>query len=179
MSSISSSTSTASLTMFPINLYGAGAQRLERDAAAAQREAKRKAQHEVDMLAIEYAKIMMQKSIDEALNPATDARLRRDLRNDILNRGIGKVAEPENPDKKKPDESSAVAEWLKILAAYNYGPAIVEASRKPQLGHTRYEPIERDITPDPVALVERQSVSIPDEELSFDQLMEDITGEKP
>ncbi|WP_238215551.1 hypothetical protein [Pseudomonas sp. PAGU 2196] len=186
----STTSSTAPLTppTFSLCTYGAVRQRVaDNDTAiqrsteaAARNSAKRRAQHEVDMLAIEYAKIMMQKSIDEALNPATDARLRRDLRNDVLNRGIGKVAEPENPDKKKPDESPMV-EWLKMLAAFNHGPVIVEASRKPQLGHTRHETIEHEATrPEPVAVVQHQAAPISDEDMDFDQLMEDITkGGRP
>jgi hypothetical protein len=149
--------------MYPINLYGAGAQRLERDAAAAQREAKRRAKHEVDMLALEYAKVMMQKTIDDALNPATDARLRRDLRNDVMNRGIGKPPEVENPDKKKSEDQPA-SSILDFLAALSAGHAIAEASRRPQLGHTRDEPVERDITHASDA--------------DFEELLRDIEGEQ-
>lgn len=136
------------------------------DRASAQRAAKRKVQHEVEMLALEFSKIMLEKSIADALDPATDPRLRRDLRNDILNRGIGRVPEAENPDRKKqPGDAPGAANILEALAAISAGQAIVEAARRPQLGHTRDEPIERDITP---AI-----------DADFETLMNDIEGEKP
>lgn len=183
----STTSSTAPLTQptFSLFTYGAVRQRVaDNDTAiqrsteaAARNSAKRRAQHEVEMLAIEYSRVMLQKSIEDALNPATDARLRRDLRNDVMNRGIGRVPEAESENKKRPEELAA-GNILEVLAAISAGAAIAEANRKPQIGHARDEPIERDITPEPVAVVERQAAPIPDEDLSFEELMRDITGGK-
>lgn len=189
MPSITSSTSPLTPPTFSLRTYGAVRQRVaDQDISiqrstesAALREAKRKAQHRVEMLAAEYAKVMLQKSIEDALDPATDARLRRDLRNDIMNRGIGRVPEAEDPNRAKQPEELAAGNILEMLAAISAsaGAAAIEASRKPQLGHTRDEPIERDITPEPVAVVERQAVPVSDEDMDFEALMRDITGEKP
>jgi hypothetical protein len=74
------------------------------DELATQRAAKCKAQHEVEMLALEWSKIMLQRQIDDAINPATDPRLRRDLYNDVINRGVGRPKPQEDQDaggKKK------------------------------------------------------------------------------
>lgn len=171
-----------------IPLTGRGLERLEREFAGVQETALREAKHKVkqarletELLAAEYAKVMMQKSINEALDDKTDPRLRRDLRNDIMNRGIGRVPEAENPNRAKQPEELAPGNILEVLAAISAsaGAAAIEASRKPQLGHTRDEPIERDITPEPVAVVEHQAAPLSDEDLSFEELMRDITGGKP
>lgn len=113
--------------------------------AAALRAAKAKAKHRVDMLALEYAEILMQKKITEALDPATDARLRRDLANDIINRGIGKVPEAPHEDdgKKQPVDAETI---LDVLAAMSTAATAVEAAQR-QLGHTRTVGIEKDVTP--------------------------------
>jgi len=139
------------------------------DRATALRAAKAAAKHRVDMLALEYAEILMQKKINEALDEKTDPRLRRDLANDILNRGIGKVPEAESPDgQKKPDTPSA-ANILEMLAAMSAAQAIVEAARRPQLGHTA-QSAERDVTP----RLEDDSTTAWD----VDALLDDIEGEK-
>ncbi|WP_137164585.1 MULTISPECIES: hypothetical protein [Pseudomonas] len=172
-----------------IPLTGRGLERLEREFAGVQETALREAKHKVkqarletELLAAEYAKVMMQKSINEALDDKTDPRLRRDLRNDIMNRGIGRVPEAENPNRAKQPEELAPGNILEVLAAISAsaGAAAIEASRKPPvLGHTRDEPIERDITPEPVAVVERQAAPVSDEDMDFEELMADITREKP
>lgn len=111
--------------------------------ATALREAKRKAKHEVEMLALEYARTMLQKSIEDALDPATDARLRRDLRNDIMNRGIGRVPENEDENRKKSNPLEDTANILDFLAEVSRGAAAVEQARKGQLAHDG----AKDVTP--------------------------------
>lgn len=111
--------------------------------AAALRAAKRKAKHEAEMLALEYSRIMLEKSIADALDPATDPRLRRDLRNDILARGIGRVPENEDENRKKSDPVADAANILDFLAEVSRGAAAVEQARKGQLAHDG----AKDITP--------------------------------
>lgn len=99
---------------------------------ATQRAAKRKAQHEVEMLALEWNKIMLERHIQEALDPKTDARLRRDLRNDVMNRGIGRVRTQEDDEDAK--QKSAATDFLEVLAALSSS-----------VNHTPTPRIERDI----------------------------------
>lgn len=190
MPSTTSSTAALPPPTFSLRTYGAVRQRVaDQDISiqrstesAALREAKRKAQHRVEMLALEYSEALLRKSIEAALDPSTDPRLRRDLTRDILDRGIGRVPEAENPNRAKKPEELAAGNILEVLAAISAsaGAAAIEASRKPQLGHTRDEPVERDITPlEPIAVMERQATPVSDEDLSFEELMADITGGKP
>jgi hypothetical protein len=134
------------------------------DQTAAQREAKRKAKHDVEMLALEYSRVMLQKSIDDALDPNTDPRLRRDLRNDVLNRGIGRVPEAESDAKKKQDAPADAMGILEFLAGVSAGAAIAETAAQQRLGHTR------DVTPP----IEGQAL-----DGDFEQLMRDIEDEQP
>lgn len=139
---MNSITATTGVRQFDLAAYAAGRDLLIELAptpsqeAAALRAAKAAAKHRLEMKAIEYADILMQQRIADALDPATDPRLRRDLTNDILNRGIGRVPEAENPDRKKqPGDAPGAANILEALAAISAGQAIVEAARRPQLGH--------------------------------------------
>ncbi|MNF53918.1 hypothetical protein D3C84_353260 [compost metagenome] len=90
------------------------------------------------MLAIEWNKIMLERHIHEALDPKTDARLRRDLRNDVLNRGIGRVrTQEDDADAKK--KGGTVADVIEALAAFSMvASAAQDCGAAPR--------IERDIT---------------------------------
>ncbi|MNP33420.1 hypothetical protein D3C76_1266580 [compost metagenome] len=125
----SSASSTVSIPPLPVtfslNVYGGAARRLDKelvpnpsDEIAMQRAAKRKAQHEVEMLALEWNKVMLERHIHEALDPKTDARLRRDLRNDVLNRGIGRVRTQEDDEDAK-KKGGTVADLIEVLAAFS------------------------------------------------------------
>ena len=138
-----SASSTVSIPPLPVtfalNLYGVAARRLDKEnvsqrshEVATQRAAKRKAQHEVEMLALEWNKIMLERHIQEALDPKTDARLRRDLRNDVMNRGIGRVRTQEDDEDAK--QKSAATDFLEVLAALSSS-----------VNHTPTPRIERDI----------------------------------
>lgn len=140
MNSISGSAVAAPPAMIPINLYGAGARRISKDVAAAQRADKRAAQYALEMKAIEYATILLQRHIDDALDPATDPRLRRDLRNDIMNRAAGKVRDTESDAQDEKRKSGSVQGLLEILAAFS-------TATKHSLGHTSAPLIERDVSP--------------------------------
>ena len=112
------------------------------DELARHRATVRKAKHELELQAIEYARIMQQKHIEAALDPATDPKLARQLRLDIIERGVGKVRESEPDDDPKQREASA-QNLLDVLAALSTRNATLEMAGKavPQVGH------ERDITP--------------------------------
>jgi hypothetical protein len=101
--------------------------------------AKKKAKHEVELLALEYSKILIQQAINEALDPKTDPRLRRDLRNDVLNRGIGKVAEQPDEDAKK--KGTDTDNLLELLAGISRVASANEQAQR-ALGHT-----PKDVTP--------------------------------
>lgn len=143
MSSISG---TAQLPVtFELNLYGVAARRYDKELApkpsderARQLAIKRKAQHEVEMLALEWSKIMLEKTIQAALDPATDPALAAKLRVQIMDRGIGKVRETEDDENAKKQKGGGVTEFLEILAALSTGAATIDRSAAPR--------IERDIT---------------------------------
>jgi hypothetical protein len=132
---------------FSLNLYGVVSQRVadrenvtqRSDELARQRAAKRKAQHEVEMLALEYSRVMLEKTIFEALDPATDPALRAKLREQVLNRGIGKVRETEGDEDAKKQKGVGVQEFLEALATVSTIQGAIE--RTPPLTHR----IERDV----------------------------------
>jgi hypothetical protein len=84
-----------SLTIYPVSQRVANKELSTQrsDELARQRDAKRKAQHEVEMLALEWSKIMLEKTIHVALDPATDPALAAKLREQVLNRGIEQFLE--------------------------------------------------------------------------------------
>jgi len=106
-------------------------------------EAKRKAQHEIEMLSLEYSKILWAKHIHEALDEKTDPRLRRDLRNDVLNRGIGRVRDEDanEAEQRKKVDARSVLDMLAAISSAN--------NQRAGIGHTPAAPvpIERDVTP--------------------------------
>lgn len=109
------------------------------DEAAKQRAALRKTRHETELLAAEYARVMLERHIAAALDPKTDPVLAAKLRNDVMNRGIGKVRDTEDDDPDTKKKGGTVAEFLEALAAISTAAAVVE--RVPRVGHA-----ERDIT---------------------------------
>jgi tRNA A37 N6-isopentenylltransferase MiaA len=110
------------------------------DERARQLAARRQAQHEVELLALEWNRILLQKHIDEALDPKTDARLRRDLRNDVLNRGVGRVKEREGDEDAKKQKGVGVQEFLEALATVSAIQGAIERTPPPEHDRT-----ERDI----------------------------------
>lgn len=131
---------------FSLEVYGSAARRFERDAAkqhvdeaAAHRAKIRRLREETELLAAEHALVMQRKHIEEALNPATDPKLRRDLRNDVMNRGIGRPSEVEQDDPK--DKEARARDLLEILATVSTRNFALE-----QQGKTAPR-IERDVTP--------------------------------
>jgi hypothetical protein len=74
------------------------------------------------MLALEWSKIMLQWQIDDAINPATDPRLRRDLYNDVLNRGVGRPKPQEDQDAGGKKKGGNPADFLEMLAAIRRQP---------------------------------------------------------
>ena len=109
---------------------------------ARQRAAKRNAQHEVEMLALEWSKIMLQRQIDDAINPATDPRLRRDLYNNVLNRGVGRPKPQEDEDAGGKKKGGNPAELLEMLAAISTVASAASALSHNEASAPR---IERDI----------------------------------
>lgn len=164
MTSISGT--TASLpTTFSLNVYGVAARRLDQelttqrsDELARQRAAKRKAQHEVELLSIEWSKIMLEKTIQAALDPKTDPALAHKMRMDLLNRGIGKVRETEGDEDAKKQKGVGVQEFLEALATVSTIQGAIERTPPPT------QRIERDI-----------GGSRTDDDLQ--QLLDDIEGE--
>ncbi|MNM37111.1 hypothetical protein D3C81_478340 [compost metagenome] len=100
----------------------------------------RKAKHELELQAIEYARIMQQKHIEAALDPKTDPKLARQLRLDIIERGIGKVRESE-PDNDPKQRDAAAQNLLDVLASFSTRAMAVEAEGKTA------PRIEKDVTP--------------------------------
>ncbi|NQD57438.1 hypothetical protein HP546_19055 [Pseudomonas sp. CM25] len=109
---------------FSLEVYGSAARRIEKaaakqvvDDAAAHRAKLKQVRLENQILAAEWAGIMMRKSIEEALDPATDPRLRRDLRNDVLAHGVGKPREVESETAESKRKGSDESHLLAVLAA--------------------------------------------------------------
>ncbi len=109
---------------FSLDVYGSAARRIEKaatkqtiDDAAAQRAKLKQTRLENQLLAAEWAGIMMRKSIEEALDPATDPRLRRDLRNDVLAHGVGKPREVESETAEAKRAGTDVNDLVRVLAA--------------------------------------------------------------
>ncbi|MGW8466307.1 hypothetical protein [Pseudomonas sp. CLCA07] len=125
-----------SLTIHPVSQRVADRENTTQrsDELARQRTAKRKAQHEVEMLALEWSKIMLEKHINAALDPATDPALAAKLRNDVINRGIGRVKDQEGDEDAKKKGTGAV-ELLEILAAISATAAAIPPTHR----------IERDV----------------------------------
>jgi hypothetical protein len=164
-SSISGTAATLPVP-FSLNLYGAVSQRVadrenvtqRTDELARQRAAKRKAQHEVEMLALEWSKIMLEKTIHAALDPATDPALAAKLREQVINRGIGRVRDQEPDEDAKKQKGTSAVELLEILAALSTTAGAIE--RTPPPTHR----IERDV-----------GGNRTDDDLQ--QLLDDIEGE--
>lgn len=128
---------------FSLEVYGSAARRIEKDAAkqvagdaAAQRAKLKQIRLENQILAAEWAQIMMRKSIEEALDPATDPRLRRDLRNDVLAHGVGKPREIESEASEAKRQGTDANDLVRALAAFS---AQALASQQQQR-------LERDVT---------------------------------
>lgn len=103
----------------------------------------RKAKHELELQAIEYARIMQQKHIEAALDPKTDPKLARQLRLDIIERGIGKVRESE-PDNDPKQRDAAAQNLLEALGAWSVANRAIEEAGK---AVHRIERDEKDVTP--------------------------------
>lgn len=100
----------------------------------------RKARYENELLAAEYARVMLEKHIYAALDPATDPALAAKLRNDVMNRGSGKVREAEGEDGDKKAIGGGAIEFLEALAAISTRAGLIE--RTPPSPAPR---IERDV----------------------------------
>lgn len=136
--SISASASAPLPVRFVLNRYVTNERSQQSDEAARQRAALRKVRHETELLAAEYARIMLERHISAALDPKTDPALAAKLRESIMNRGIGRVRDAEDEGDTKKKGGTAV-EFLELLAALSSTAANLE--------RTHADPrIERDIT---------------------------------
>ena len=109
-----------------------------KDERARQLAIKRKLQHEVEMLALEWKKTLLERHIYESLDPATDPRLRRDLRKDVMD--LVKIPEDEDAKKQK---GLGVGDFLEALAAASAIQGAIERTPPAQ----RIEHTIRDVTP--------------------------------
>ncbi|QJC78220.1 hypothetical protein [Pseudomonas umsongensis] len=138
MNSLSGSTSLAR-PAFRMEVVGRMGKNYDpaKDQAAAQRATLRRVRYETELLAAEYAKIMLERHISEALNPKTDPALAAKLRESIMNRGIGRVREAEDDSTTK-QKGAGVVEFLETLAALSRSSGDTERTLAPR--------IERDIS---------------------------------
>lgn len=140
MTSISGTANAPLPVPFVLNRYVTNEATQRKDELARQRAAKRKAQHEVEMLALEWSKIMLQRDIDAALDPKLDPALAFKIRQAVQNRGIGKVRETEDEDANKKQKGGDVDTLLEVLAAFSVASGAAQAHG---VAHTPR--IERDI----------------------------------
>lgn len=122
---------------FALNRYVPNERTQRSDEAAKQRAALRKVRYETELLAAEYAKIMLERHISAALHPNTDPALAAKLRESIMNRGVGRVREAEDDGDAKQKGGTAV-EFLELLAMLSSGAAVIERTPAPR--------IERDVS---------------------------------
>lgn len=144
MTSSISSTTVIDLQSF----YGVTGRRLVKgltttpeQEATAHRAAVRKARHELELKAVEYAAIMLQRHIDVALDPKTDPALAAKLRMQIMERGVGKVRDSESDDGKKGATPGDFVDFLTAISS-------TFAAKRDELGHTPAPRIEREIPQD-------------------------------
>lgn len=142
--SISGSAVPTPPALIPLNLCGTGGRRIEKDvaksAAEQHREKLRQAKRAVESKAVEYADIMLDKHIAAALDPATDPKLARQLRMDIIELSRAREADPD--DAKQRD--TAAQKMLDALGAWSAANSVIEEAGK--AAH-RIERDEKDITP--------------------------------
>lgn len=144
--SISGTASTPSVA-FDLRVYGGDPREQERTIArhregvADQHRARiRKARHETELEAAEYAQILQRKLLERALDPKTDPKLATEIQFKLLERGIGRVRDAESDDPKaKTADAQGMLELLAAMSLQNAASELVgNAARRN----------ERDITPD-------------------------------
>ncbi|MNJ70492.1 hypothetical protein D3C77_669570 [compost metagenome] len=112
------------------------------------------------MLALEFAKALMERDLHAALDPATDPALAAKLRARIVDRGIGPArdedAEEATQRKKGGNASDAVAEFLMAISRASNERAGIAHQDTPV-------PSERDVTPHDGEWFAQYSVSIDSE----------------
>ncbi|KWW13230.1 hypothetical protein RBI94_08575 [Pseudomonas putida] len=140
---------TATATLYPLHLTGRQVVYNPKAEQAAQRAKLKQIRLENQLMAAEYAQIMLQRHINEALDPATDPRLRRDLRNDVLAHGVGKPREIESEASESKRQGTDANDMVRALAAFS-----VQA-----LASQQRERLERDVT--------SQTISTEDEAIKF------------
>ena len=140
---------TATATLYPLHLTGRQVVYNPKAEQAAQRAKLKQIRLENQLMAAEYAQIMLQRHINEALDPATDPRLRRDLLNDVLAHGVGKPREIESEASESKRQGTDANDMVRALAAFS-----VQA-----LASQQRERLERDVT--------SQTISTEDEAIKF------------
>jgi len=150
MSSISGTATTQLPVPFSLPFYGALGSQLDKkiatqrkDEAARQRDALRKARYEVELLAAEYAKVMLERDIFAALDPLTDPALAHKIRQAVQNRGIGRVRTQEDDEDAKKQKGGNIEGFLDMLTAISAVQSAIEHT--PPAANIRHT--ERDITP--------------------------------
>ena len=104
------------------------------------REKLRAAKRAVESKAVEYADIMLDQHIAAALNPATDPKLARQLRMDIIE--LARARGADTDDAKQRD--SAAQKMLDALTTWSIANRAIEEAGKTV---PRIERDEKDITP--------------------------------
>lgn len=144
MNSISGSAVPTPPALIPLKLCGTAGRRVEKDvaksAAEQHREKLRQAKRAVESKAVEYADIMLDQHIAAALDPATDPKLARQLRMDIIELSRAREADPD--DAKQRD--TAAQKMLDALCAWSVANRAIEEAGK---AVPRIERDEKDITP--------------------------------
>lgn len=142
--SISGSAPPTPPALIPLNLCGTGGRRIEKDvaksAAEQHREKLRQAKRAVESKAVEYADIMLDQHIAAALDPATDPKLARQLRMDIIELSRAREADPDEAKQR----DTAAQKMLDALGAWSAANRVIEEAGK--AAH-RIERDEKDITP--------------------------------
>ncbi|WDM88039.1 hypothetical protein LG197_26170 [Pseudomonas asiatica] len=110
---------TATATLYPLHLTGRQVVYNPKAEQAAQRAKLKQIRLETQLMAAEYAQIMMQQHINDALNSSVDARTRRDLRNDVLAHGVGKPREVESESSEAKRQGTDANDLVRALAAFS------------------------------------------------------------
>ncbi|NVN63360.1 hypothetical protein FGL97_09000 [Pseudomonas putida] len=141
--------------LFPVELRGRAGQQVEKQLDAARRtrqrenerklkDARAEARHEVEMLAVEYARAMLERDLHAAIElEKTHPELAFKLRGRIMDRAIGKVpqVDEEAAAKRKGSTAGDMIDFLRAVTMVN--------NQHAGIAHTPVAPApgERDVTP--------------------------------
>ena len=151
--SISGTAVPSKPALFPVELRGRAGQQVEKQLDAARRtrqrenerklkEARAQARHEVELLAVEYARTMLERDVHAAIElERSNPELAFKLRGRIMDRAIGKVpqVDEEAAAKRKGSTAGDMIDFLRAVTLVN--------NQHAGIAHAPGASVPRDVTP--------------------------------